>query len=80
LQKSLEIDGLTKLEYPTLKVYIKQNPPKVVIDNPEELTDDLIVTKVVETKTPDKAKIKELLKVGEVKGCHLEQGTRLEIK
>lgn len=72
---------ITKIDSPYFTLTIKKNPPKLVIDNPDEIPQEFIVTPPPPPPAPDSAAIKDALKKGiDVAGAHLEQGERLEIK
>ena len=60
------------------KLKIQNNPPKIVIDNPDKVPAQF---KTVETTVKiDKAAIKKTIKNKHVDGVHIEQGTSLRIK
>ena len=66
-----------------LVISIAKNPAKVVIDDEKAIADygDAFMTIIPEQKVVDKDAIKTALKAGqEVKGAHLEQGERVNIK
>jgi hypothetical protein len=64
----------------TFTAKIKKNPAKLIIDDAGKIPSELYVYPEAPPPHPDNAKIKELLKAGEViEGAHLEQGERLEI-
>ena len=58
---------------------VVKNPPKVIIDDPDELPAAFVTVELVET--PDKSAIAAELKAGRpVPGAHLEQSKRIEFK
>lgn len=64
----------------TFTAKIKKNPAKLIIDDAGKLPSDLYVYPEAPPPHPDNAKIKDLLKSGElIEGAHLEQGERIEI-
>jgi hypothetical protein len=62
------------------EISLKKNPPKVVIDNAEELPNEFWRVPDPPPPAPDLKAIGAALKTGEVPGAHLEQGLRVEIK
>lgn len=79
LKQSMSIDGIDTLDFPTLKVKIKLNPPKVEIDDEEKLLPLYGKEKV--TVVLDKAQIKKDLQAGsEVSGARLVSSTRIDIQ
>jgi hypothetical protein len=81
IKTCMESAGITKIECPYFKMAIRQNPPRVVIDNMEAIPESLMRTPEPPPPEPDKKAIGELLKNGSsVTWAHLESGTRLEIK
>lgn len=80
LKWSMKSLDQVKVECGEFTIKLKKTPPKVIINN-----DDLIPEEFMRVKTirePDKNKIADELKRegGNVAGCHLESGERLEIK
>ena len=71
---------VTKIDSPYFSLTIKKNPPKLVIDDAELIPKEFMVTPPPPPPQIDNAALKTALKNGEVKGAHLEQGERLEIK
>lgn len=60
---------------------VKRNPPAVAVDDEAAIPAAFLVVPPPPPPKPDKTKIKEALKAGEVvAGCRLVQGVRLEIK
>jgi hypothetical protein len=81
LHTNMEANGITKISCPWFQVAIKQNPPRIVIDDETQIPPELMVQPPTPAPYPDKTAIKERIKAGEtVGGCHVERGTRLEIK
>ena len=59
---------------------LKKNPPKVVIDNPEEIPGELWRVPKAPEPEPDKKLVAVAIKEGiRVPGAHIEQGWRVEI-
>lgn len=79
LKRNMEMSEITEIRSPEFILKIKNNPPSVIIDDLDSLPEDCIKI-IPETKQADKTAIKKALKEGEVKGAHLSQSTRLEIK
>ena len=70
--------GLTELDFETVKAKFKKNPPALIIAAGTDLSE---YTKVEMIEKIDKVLIKKELKDGKkVKGCKLSQEERLEIK
>ncbi len=71
--------GSTQIKSSELIISIKNNPPKVIIDNENSIPD--IYKKVIETVNISKSAIATAIKNGlEVNGAHLESSQRLDIK
>lgn len=80
LHDNMEKAGIQKIECPWFVVSIKKNPAAVVIDDESSIPADYL-REIPATFQPDKSLIKQAIADGfEVPGCHLAQGTRLEIK
>lgn len=72
---------ITKIESPYFAITVKNNPPRMVIDSEIDISSDYYSVRTVEIKEYDKTTMKQDLKNGvDVKGAHLEQGQRVEIK
>lgn len=81
LKVNMENSGITEIRSPELLLKIRTNPPSLIIDDEAMIAKKFVKTKVVETKSIDKVAMKEEIKAGRlVKGAHIEQKTRLEIK
>lgn len=81
LKMNMERTGITKIESPYFKIAIRDNPPAVVIDAASQIPDAFMRQPEPPPAVPDKKLIAEALKAGNaVAGCHLERGTRIEIK
>lgn len=79
LKDSMDMDGITELDFTIFKAKIKKNPPRLEIKDETNVPVKFWKEKIV--KSVDKDAIKEALKSGEeIAGCYLFQGTRLEIK
>ena len=75
----LEESGIKSVETPLGSIKIRNNAPKVVIDDLEKIDGKFVI---IETNLKvDKKAIKESIYNGEtIEGCHLERGTSLTIK
>lgn len=81
LLHNMQACEISKIESPYFTLTVKKNPPSVVVFDEAAVPGDFMVQKPPPAPTPDKTRIKELLKAGEdVPGCKLEQGVRLEVK
>ena len=81
LKLNMERTGITKIESPYFKLAIRDNPPSVVIDAESQIPEGFMRLPEPPPVVPNKKLIGEALKAGlDVPGCHLERGTRLEIK
>lgn len=82
LKHEMEAMGISKIESnaaPFVKIGIKKNPPKVVMDDPKAIPEEYVSEQM--SFVYDKAGIKKALQSGaDVPGAHLEAGTRLEVK
>jgi hypothetical protein len=81
LKRCMEIAGITEISAidKSFSIKIKQNPESVKVEDEGKIPPDYFVEKV--TVSLDKNLVKSAIKDGfEVPGCHLERGTRLEIK
>jgi hypothetical protein len=71
--------GLKKLEAGTFKVAIQKNPPKVAIDDLDQIPASFIEV-ITETRV-DKTALKSALQEGQqIPGAHIEQGESLRIR
>ena len=76
---NMQASGITKIETPYQAIAVKKNPPAMIVDDLDSVTDKYF--SIVETKVYDKAAMKNDLKGGdEVAGAHLETKFRVEIK
>lgn len=81
LLTNMQHAGITKIECPHFALSVRANPAAVVINEPGLIPAEFMRQPEPPPPAPDKAAIKEVLKVGkEVPGAHLAQGVRLEIK
>jgi hypothetical protein len=65
----------------TFVAKLRNNPPKLIIDDAGKIPANLYVYPVAPKPYPDNAAIKEMLKSGEIiEGAHLESGVSLIIK
>jgi hypothetical protein len=84
LLHNMMLAGVQKIESPYFKIAVRENPPKVIVDNeaqiPREYFTDPVPPPPPEPKL-DKKLVAKALKDGfDVPGCHAERGNRLEIK
>lgn len=80
LKTNMEKAGIHKIECPWFVVSLKKNPSSVVIDDESSIPADYM-REIPAALQPDKALIKQAITDGyDVPGCHLQAGTRLEIK
>ncbi len=80
LKSGMEVSGLTKIECPMFVISIKNNPESVVIDDESSVPRDYF-KEIPASFQLDKTLVKNAIKDGyAVAGCHLERGTRIEIK
>lgn len=81
LLENMQVCGISKIECPVFTISLKNNPPKVVIDDEKLIPDQFLVVPDLPLPSPDKKAIAAELKAGkEVAGCHLSQSKRIEIK
>jgi hypothetical protein len=79
---NMKASGISEITAPNMafSAKIKKNPHKLIIDDAGKIPSDLYIYPEAPPPHPDNAKIKDMLKAGEVvEGAHLEQGERLEI-
>jgi hypothetical protein len=76
--KSMEKNGLKKIEFNNFKISLGNTPPALIVDDESLLPEEVI--KIKEVKQIDKMLLKKMLKVNEVAGCHLESRIKLNIK
>lgn len=80
LHSNMEKAGIQKIECPWFVLSIKLNPASVKIDD-ESLIPDYYMREIPAKFEPDKKLIKSAIDEGYVvPGCHIERGTRLEVK
>jgi hypothetical protein len=78
---SMIFAGIQKIECPLFKISIRDNPASVVIDDEKQIPVAYLTDPPPPAPQPDKKLIAAALKDGfDVPGCHLERGTRLEVK
>lgn len=81
LLTNMQACGIQKIECPWFKLSVRQNPASVVITDPGAIPSNLYVYPEAPEPFPDKKGIKAAIEAGEeIRGAHLERGTRLEIK
>jgi len=77
LQNAMFITGKTKFKTDLFNFNIQKNPPRLVIDKPEEVPEEYLIPQ--EPKI-DTSAIKEALKQQELPFAHLEQSESLRIR
>ena len=77
LQNVMFITGKTKFKTDLFNFNIQKNPPRLVIDKPEEIPEEYLIPQ--EPKINSKA-IKDMLKEKELPFAHLEQSESLRIR
>lgn len=77
LQNAMFITGKTKFKTDLFNFNIQKNPPRLVIDKPEEIPEEYLIPQ--EPKINSKA-IKDMLKEKELPFAHLEQSESLRIR
>jgi hypothetical protein len=81
LLANMMVAGVQKIECPLFKLAVRENPPAVEIFEPALIPLDYMVVPPIPDAVPDKKGIALVLKAGgDVPGCKLTRGTRLEIK
>lgn len=84
LLQNMMMAGVQKIECPYFKLAVRENPPKVVVDDEKQIPASYMTDPVPPPpppSRPDKKLIAQALKDGhDVPGCRLERGKRLEIK
>ena len=77
----MKVAGITKIEGPELRITVRKNPERVVIDFEDSIPSEYLTHPPIPAPVPNKNLIKEALKAGQdVPSAHLEQSERLEIK
>jgi len=84
LLQNMLMAGVEKIECPYFRLAVRENPPKVIVDDEKQIP-ALYMTDPAPPPPPpakpDKKLIAQALKEGhDVPGCRLERGKRLEIK
>jgi len=73
--------GVKKIECPFFSVAVRENPPKVVIDDARQIPMLYMTDPPIPKPVPDKKLIAIAIKDGtNIPGVHLERGKRLEIQ
>ncbi|KAG0186340.1 hypothetical protein DFQ28_008028 [Apophysomyces sp. BC1034] len=81
LLQNMLMSGVQKLECPYFRLAVRENPPKVVIDDERQIPMAYMTDPPPPQPKPDKKRIAQAIKDGgDVPGCRLERGNRLEIK
>lgn len=81
LLNNMQAAGISKISAPEFTVSVRKNPPSVLVNESTKLPDEYMVFPPPPPPRPDKKKIAEALKAGQViDGCELVQGERVEIK
>ena len=81
LVECMQAGGVSKIETPDLRLSLRDNPARVVVDMPNAIPDPY--WRIPEPPPPeiDKAALLRDLKAGkEISGVHLERGQRVDIK
>lgn len=84
LLQNMQMAGVQKIECPYFKLAVRENPPKVLVDDERQVPMSYF-TEPAPPPPPvpklDKKLVKKAIEDGfEVPGCRLERGKRLEIK
>lgn len=77
LQNAMYITGKVKFKTNLFNFSIQKNPPKLVIDKPEEIPEEFLIP---QPPKADNAKLKEILEEKELPFAHLEQSESLRIR
>ena len=77
LQNAMYITGKVKFKTNLFNFSIQKNPPKLVIDKPEEIPEKFLIPQPPKV---DNTKLKEVLKEKELPFAHLEQSESLRIR
>lgn len=81
LLENMQRAGISKIECPFFKLALRKNPAAVVIDDAGRVPSNLYIYPEAPAPFPDKKAIKAAIEAGEeVRGAHLEQAMRLDIK
>ncbi len=79
LQQNMQALEITKLQAGVFRLGIQKNPPRVVVDDPDQIPRDY-AEEVTELRI-DKNALKSALQAGQnVPGAHIEQGESLRIR
>jgi len=80
VQMQMELANLNKIKTPTMTISLQKNPPSVSIEDDTAIPAKYIIV-IPEQHQPDKKRIAEALKNGEVvPGAVLKQGKNLRIR
>jgi Siphovirus Gp157 len=84
LLQNMLMAGVQKIECPYFKLAVRDNPPKVVVDDEKQIPMSYMTNPTPPPPPPakpDKKLIAQAIKDGfDVPGCRMERGKRLEIK
>ena len=81
LLQNMQMAGVQKIECPYFKLAVRDNPPKVVVDDEAQVPKAYFTDPPPPPQKLDKKLIAQAMKDGnDVPGCRLERGKRLEIK
>jgi hypothetical protein len=81
LLHNMQACEISKIESPYFTLAVRKNPPSVVVFDLNQIPADFMRQKPPPPPEPDKTAIKQALQAGgDVPGCKLEQGVRLEIR
>jgi phage repressor protein C with HTH and peptisase S24 domain len=81
LLSNMQACEISRIESPFFTIAIKKNPAAVVVFDEKQIPAAFMRQKPPPAPEPDKTAIKAALQAGgDVPGCRLEQGVRLEVK
>ena len=80
LLTNMQACEITKIECPAFTIALRNNPPKVVVDDEKAIPSGYFVIPDPLPPQLDKKALAIALKAGDIPGAHLEQGVRIEIK
>lgn len=80
LLTNMQACEITKIECPAFTIALRNNPPKVIVDDENAIPAGYFVIPDPLPPQLDKKALATALKAGDIPGAHLEQGVRLEIK
>lgn len=81
LLKNMQRCEISKIQSPWFTLSVRNNPPKVMVGDPDKIPHEYMRQPTIPSPEPDKKAIAEALKRGETVGdCRLEQTQSLTIK